>query len=311
LGFSVKVIPFFARRILFSLVTFFIIVSAVFFLLRLAPGGPFDGERRLTPEIEVNLLAAYDLDAPLPVQFGRFWQKLIRGDLGPSFKQKDFTVNELIATGLPVSMALGFSSILVAISLGTAIGTLAGFNQGRALDTFAMSLNNLNLAIPTIVAAPIMVLVFSIMLSLFPTGGAESARHFILPVAALAIPFSAQIARLVRGGVAEVLHEPHIKTARSKGLPTSRLVCRHILPIALIPVVSFLAPATAGLLTGSVVVEQIFDLPGIGRYFVEGALNRDYTLVMGVTIVYACAILLFNLLADLLYGLLDPRIRGV
>lgn len=298
-----------AKRLLFSVVTFFVIVTTVFLLLRAAPGGPFDGERSLTPQIEANLRAAYDLDAPLPAQLARYWLRLAQGDFGPSFKQKDFSVGELVASGLPVSAALGGGALLLALCIGLVLGMFAGMHPASGLDNMVMGLNNINLAIPTIVAAPIMVLVFSIALRAFPAGGADSPMHFVLPIVALAIPLSASIARLVRGGVREVLTEPHVRTARSKGLPELRVVRRHILPIALIPLVSYMAPAAASLLTGSVVVEQVFDLPGMGRYFVEGALNRDYTLVMGVTVVYAFAILTFNLMADVLYGVLDPRIR--
>ncbi|NKB99244.1 MAG: ABC transporter permease subunit [Pseudomonadales bacterium] len=300
---------FLVRRLVFAAITFFTIVTVVFFLVRIAPGGPFDGERRLPPEIEQNLRAAYNLDAPLYEQYGRFMARLVQGDLGPSFKQKDFSINELIAAGLPVSMGLGISALLVALFLGLLLGTAAGFNQGTAIDRTLMGLSNFNLAIPTIVSAPLMVLFFSVILSLFPAGGADSIWHFVLPTFALAIPFSAELARLVRGGVAEAMYEPHVRTAYAKGIGTVRTINRHVLPIAVLPMISYLAPAAAGLLTGTVVIEQVFNLPGIGRYFVDGALNRDYTLVMGVTIVYSLAILIFNLIADIAYGLVDPRIR--
>jgi oligopeptide transport system permease protein len=299
------------KRLLFAAITFFVIVSVVFFLLRLAPGGPFDGERRMPPEIEANLKAAYDLDAPLPMQYLKFLGKLVQGDLGPSFKQKDFTVNELIAAGLPVSLTLGAMALVGALFLGLSIGITAGLRPGSTLDGLLMATSNLNIAVPTIVAAPLMVLLFSVTLSWFPAGGADSAWHFVLPATALAIPLSAEIARLMRGSIAEVGYEPHVMTAHSKGLGMPRIIYRHMLPIASIPLISFLGPAMAGLLTGSVVAEQIFDLPGIGRYYVQGALNRDYTLVMGVTIVYSFAILSFNLLVDIAYGFIDPRIRVV
>lgn len=297
------------KRLLFAGVTFFIIVTVVFFLLRLAPGGPFDGERRLPPEIEANLKAAYDLDAPLIIQYGRFLVRLAQGDLGPSFKQKDFSVNDLIAEGLPVSAALGAAALLLALAIGLSIGITAGLRPGSTLDGVLMTASNINLAIPTIVAAPLMVLIFSVGLSWFPAGGADTAWHFVLPAIALAIPLSADIARILRGGVAEAATEPHVRTARSKGLSTPRIVYRHMLPIASIPLMSYLGPAVAVMLTGTVVAEQVFDLPGIGRYYIQAALNRDYTLVMGVTIVYAFAILTLNLLVDLTYGIIDPRIR--
>jgi oligopeptide transport system permease protein len=212
---------------------------------------------------------------------------------------------------LPVSAKLGGLALLLGTLLGLTVGTLAGLNQQRFLDRFLMTISNINLAIPTIVSAPLLVLVFSVMLRWLPGGGADTGLHFLLPSVALALPLSAEIARLTRGSVAEAKLEPHVVTALSKGLSRTRITLRHIMPIAIIPVLSFLGPAAAGLLTGTVVAEQIFDLPGIGRYYVQAALNRDYTLVMGVTIVYAAAILTFNLIVDLLYGYFDPRIRAV
>ena len=300
---------FLLRRLLFTAVTFLVVVTSVFFLLRLAPGGPFDGERRLPPEIEANLRAAYQLDAPLPAQYARYLANLVRGDLGPSFRQKDFSVNELVSAGLPTSLALGGGALLLALAIGLSVGITAGLNPGSTLDNLLMSLNNLNLALPTIVVAPLLVLIFAVTLSWLPAGGAGGATHFVLPVLALALPYSAAIGRLVRGGVVAQSGSPHVRTAHAKGLPRARIVRRHVLPLACIPLVSYLGPAAAGLLTGSVVVEQIFDLPGIGRYFVQGALDRDYTLVMGVVVVYTIAISLFNFLVDLTYGWLDPRIR--
>ena len=296
-------------RALVSLLTFWVIVSLVFFMVRAAPGGPFDGERRLPPEVEANLLAAYNLDQPLPRQYLDYLGMLLVGDLGPSFKQKDFSVNELIGAGLPVSLGIGLGALLIALSFGVSIGLLAGLTPGSKLDAALMGAANLGLALPSIVLAPLAVLLFAVWLGWLPAGGVGSPAHFILPPIALALPFVAAIARLTRGSVAETLLEPHIMTARAKGLPRRRIVFRHILPIALLPVLSFLGPAAAALLTGSVVIEQVFELPGIGRYFVQAALNRDYTLVMGVVVVYAAFILIFNLLVDLCYARLDPRIR--
>jgi oligopeptide transport system permease protein len=296
-------------RIGFALVTFWVIVTVVFFLMRLAPGGPFDGERRLPPEVEANMLAAYNLDKSLPRQYLSYLGMLAEGDLGPSFRQKDFSVNELVAAGLPVSIGVGACALVLATLSGIAIGAGAGLKPGSRRDTWLMGATNLGIATPSIVLAPLAILIFSVWLAWLPAGGGGGIAHFVLPPIALALPFAAAIARLTRGSVAEVLTNPHVQTARSKGLPESLVVRRHILPLALLPVVSFLGPAAAALLTGSVVIEQIFDLPGIGRYFVQGALNRDYTLVMGVVVVYAALILFFNLLVDLAYSLLDPRIR--
>jgi oligopeptide transport system permease protein len=296
-------------RTLLTLVTFWVIVTLVFFLMRLAPGGPFDGERRLPPEVEANLQAAYNLDKPLPRQYLNYLGMLARGDLGPSFKQKDFSVGELVMSGLPVSLTVGGLALAISLVLGITLGVRSGLNPGSLSDTLVMGTANLGLAIPSIVSAPLFVLVFAVWLGWLPAGGAGTPAHYVLPSLALALPFVAAIARLTRGSVAEVREEPHVITARAKGLPAARVIRRHILPIALLPVLSYLGPASAALLTGSVVIEQVFDLPGIGRYFVMAALNRDYTLVMGVVVVYAAFILLFNLAVDLCYARLDPRIR--
>ncbi len=296
-------------RALVSLLTFWVIVTLVFFMVRAAPGGPFDGERRLPPEVEANLLAAYNLDKPLPEQYLDYLGMLAAGDLGPSFKQKDFSVNDLISAGLPVSLGVGLSALVIALTFGIGIGLFAGLAPGSKTDAALMGAANLGLALPSIVLAPLAVLLFAVWLGWLPAGGIGSPAHFVLPPIALALPFVAAIARLTRGSVAETLLEPHVMTARAKGLPQRRIVIRHLLPTALLPVLSFLGPAAAALLTGSVVIEQVFELPGIGRYFVQAALNRDYTLVMGVVVVYAAFILLFNLLVDLCYARLDPRIR--
>ena len=296
-------------RIALSLLTFWAVVTLVFFLLRLAPGGPFDGERKLPPEVEANLMAAYHLDRPLGEQYLNYLVMLGRGDLGPSFKQKDFSVNELIGAGLPVSLAVGLAALVISLLLGVALGTRAGLKPGSATDVVVMGITNLGIALPSIVLAPLAVLCFAVWLRWLPAGGTGSPAHFILPPLTLALPFVAAIARLTRGSVTEVLLEPHVTTARAKGLPHARIVIRHVLPNALLPVLSFLGPASVALLTGSVVIEQVFELPGIGRYFVQAALNRDYTLVMGVVVVYAAFILCFNLLVDVCYARLDPRIR--
>lgn len=302
-------VRFLLTRLLLTLATFWVIVTLVFFLLRLAPGGPFDGERRLPPEVEANLLAAYQLDRPLPEQYLQYLGMLSRGDLGPSFRQKDFSVAELVVSGLPVSLAVGALAFLIALGGGLALGIKAGLNTGSRTDLLVMGTANIGLAVPAIITAPLLALVFAVWLGWLPAGGIGTPAHYLLPAAALAAPFLAAIARLMRGSVAEALQEPHITTAKAKGLPRSRIVRRHVVPIAVLPVLSFLGPAAAALLTGSVVVEQVFELPGIGRYFVQAALNRDYTLVMGVVVVYAAFILSFNLLVDVCYAQLDPRIR--
>ena len=297
-------------RVLLTVIAFLAIITLVFLLLRLAPGGPFDGERRLPPDIETNLRAAYHLNEPLPQQYLRYLSALARGDLGPSFRQKDFTVNELVARGLPVSLALGSGALVVALLLGLPLGLVAGMSPGTPLDRGLMGVAGLGTALPAIILGPVAVLVFAVKLDWLPAAGCDSAAHFVLPIVTLALPWVTAIARVLRTSTAETLSLPHIRTAYGKGLPTRRIVLNHVLPLALVPVIAFLGPATAGLLTGSVVVEQVFELPGIGRYFVQAALNRDYTLVMGVTIVYASLLLICNLLADLIVLWLDPRARA-
>jgi oligopeptide transport system permease protein len=296
-------------RLLVLVATFFTIVTLSFFLMRLAPGGPFDGDRRLPPEVEANLRAAYHLDEPLPRQFVRYVAQIVRGDLGPSFKQKDFTVNELIAEGLPVSLTVGGLALVLAVTGGIALGTFAALHLGTRRDRAVMGFAALGLALPSFVVAPLLVLTFALTLRALPAAGFETPAHFVLPCVALAAPFLAAIARLTRGSVAEVLTLPHVTTARAKGLPRRRIVLRHVLPSALAPVVSFIGPAAAAMLAGSVVIEEVFALPGIGRYFVQAALNRDYTLVMGAVTVYAALILALNLAVDFCYAWLDPRLR--
>ena len=297
------------RRLAFALIALWAVSSATFLLVRLAPGGPFDGERRLPPAVEANLRAAYHLDESLAAQYARYMGMLARGDLGPSFRQKDFSVNELMAEGLPVSLTVGGLALTLALSAGVGLGAFAALRPDAPRDRTLTVLATLALALPPIVVAPALVLAFAVFLGWFPAGGVGTAWHYVLPVVALALPFAAAFARLARGSVAESLARPHVLTAHAKGLPKMRVLRRHVLPSALLPVVSFAGPAAAAMLAGSVVVEQVFSLPGIGRYFAQGALNRDYTLVTGGVVVYAALVLLFNLLADLLYARLDPRIR--
>lgn len=305
------------RRVLGAIPTLLIIITLAFFMMRIAPGGPFDGERRLPPDVEANIAAAYDLDKPLYQQYLIYLGRLVRGDLGPSFRARDFTVTELIGSGLPVSIRLGLSAITVALLFGTAFGVFAALRQNRPGDYSVMAFAMIGITIPTFVTAPLLTLVFGVYgLSLFgfevslPVGGWNGGafRNMILPVIVLALPQIAMISRLTRGSMVEVLRSNYVRTARSKGLSSWRVVTRHAMRAGLLPLVSYLGPAMAALLTGSLVVEQIFGLPGIGRYFVQGALNRDYTLVMGVVIFYASFIILLNLVADILYRVLDPRV---
>lgn len=302
---------FLFRRLLGALPTLFVIVTITFFLIRLAPGGPFDQEQRLPPEIAANLHAAYGLDQPLLVQYGRYLRGLVQGDFGPSFKYRDFTVTELIADGLPLSVTLGLSAVLVAVFIGVPLGSLAALRRNRWPDHALMIVAVIGIALPGFVIAPLLALVFGIYLEWLPVAGWEPGRltDLILPTLALALPVIAIVARLMRASLLEVLSSNHIRSARARGLSEWRVITRHALRPALLPVVSYLGPATAAVLTGSLVVETIFDIPGIGRYLVQGALNRDYTLVMGMVIVFATLTLALNLLVDLAYGWLDPRVR--
>ncbi len=302
---------FLLRRLLISIPTLLVIITIAFFMMRIAPGGPFDEERALPPQIEKNMLAAYDLDQPLIVQYFRYLTGVLQGDFGPSYKYRDFTVAELLITGFPPSLKVGGTAILLAIIIGITLGTIAAVRQNSAVDHAVMATAMTGIAIPNFVMAPFLTLIFGVFLGVLPVAGwgGGSLRNLILPVIALALPQIAYIARLTRGSMIETLSADFIRTARAKGLSERMVVTRHALQGAILPVVSYLGPATAQLISGSLVIEQIFGIPGIGRYFIQGALNRDYTLVMGTVIVYALLILILNLIVDLLYRLLDPRMH--
>lgn len=296
-------------RLASALPTLFLVVVAAFFLTRAAPGGPFDKDRQLAPEIEARLQASYNLDESMPEQFGRYLSALVRGDLGPSFRYADYSVAEMIAAALPVSLTLGVLAMALALALGIPIGALAALRKGHWPDRVVMAISMIGISIPNFVVAPVLVLLFAVTLKWLPAGDMGTAKHFVLPVIALALPQIAYIARLTRGAMVDVLRANFIRTARAQGHSDWVVVVRHALKPTLIPVVSYLGPAIVMLLSGSVVVEQIFVLPGLGKLFVEAALNRDYTVVMGIVIFYGVLIIAFNLLVDLLYGCLDPRVR--
>ncbi|MGY6586815.1 MAG: oligopeptide ABC transporter permease OppB [Wenzhouxiangella sp.] len=299
------------KRLLGAIPTLLILVTIAFFLIRIAPGGPFDDDRNLPPEIIANLEAKYNLDQPLMMQYVNYLGSVLRGDLGPSFQYSDFTVNELIAEGFPVSIRLGLSALIVALLFGVLIGTIAAWRQNSRLDYALMGTAMTGIAIPNFVLAPILILLFAVYMGWLPAGGwgGGQLRNMVLPVIALALPYMAYVARLTRGSMVETLRSDFVRTARAKGLPEWKILGKHSLKVALLPVVSYLGPAAAAIITGSVVIEQIFGLPGMGRYFVQGALNRDYTLVMGVVIVIGLLIVVFNLIVDIIYALIDPRIR--
>ncbi len=298
------------QRLLSAIPTLLILITVAFFLIRIAPGGPFDSEKALPPEIQANLEQSYRLDDPLVMQYLRYLGDIVQFDFGPSFHYRDWTVNQLIAQGAPVSFTLGGIALVLAFLLGTAIGVVAALRQNRPADYLTMSVAMIGISIPNFVIAPLLVLLFAITLGWLPAGGWDgSLQRMVLPAIALALPMVAYVARITRGSMIEVLHSSFIRTARAKGLPEREVILRHALKPALLPVISYLGPAAAGILTGSVVIERIFTIPGIGSHFVQGALNRDYTLVMGVVIFYGVLIIVFNYLVDLIYAWLDPRIR--
>jgi len=301
-----------ARRMMTALPTLAAIIILSFLLMRVAPGGPFDGERALDPETRDALMAAYGLDRPLPEQIALYVGRIVQGDFGPSLVYRDFTVTDLVAQGLPVSLILGALALIVALLLGLAAGLSAAAQAGSGWDRALMLGMTMLTAFPTFVTGPLLVLVFGLWAGWLPVSGLGDGdpAHLILPVIALALPVAGAIAKLSRAGLAEILGQDHIRAARARGLAPATVLVRHALRPALVPVASYLGPAAASLLTGAVVIETIFALPGLGRYFVQGALNRDYPLVLGVVTLYAALIILFNLIADLVYGWLDPRIRG-
>jgi len=298
-------------RLLTAIPTLLVLVTLAFFMMRAAPGGPFDGERNLPPEIEAAIETQYHLDEPLPRQYLRYLADLARGDLGPSFQYEGYRVSELIRAGLPVSALLGGLALVLSLGVGVPIGMVAAQRSHQWIDHLLMTVSMLGVCVPAFVVAPLLILVFAVTLGWLPAGGWHGGhwRDVLLPVVALALPQIAYIARLTRTAMVDVLQAPYILAARAKGLPVRRVFWRHALRPTLLPVLSYLGPAAAALITGSVVIEQIFSIPGLGRYFVQAALNRDYTLVLGVVLVYGSLIILFNFVVDALYGVLDPRVR--
>lgn len=302
-------LAYITKRIAGTIPTLFIIVTIAFFMIRLAPGGPFDSERAVPPEIAENLERVYHLNDPLYVQYGYYLANVLKGDFGPSFKYQDYTVSELIQQGFPVSLKLGLLAIILALVIGLLLGVTAALRQNGLVDYVVMTLAMIGVAIPNFVMAPVLVLVFAVFLGWLPAGGWGNLKQMVLPVIALSLPQIATVARMTRASLIETLNTPYIRTAKAKGVPPRLLLFRHASKATMLPIISWLGPATAAIITGSVVVEQIFGLPGIGRHFVNGALNRDYTLVMGVVVFYGVLIIVMNLLVDLLYAWLDPRIR--
>ena len=299
------------RRLLTAIPTMFVIVTLAFFLIRVAPGGPFNQERGLSPEIKANLEAQFGLNDPLWLQYVNYLKNLLHGNFGPSYNLPDFTVGELFANGLPISVQLGSMALALALLVGGSLGIAAALNQNKLGDYAVIATATAGSTIPTFVIAPVIQLLFGLTWNLLPIGGWGDGAFLnkIGPALTLALPQIAIVARLMRGSMIDALRAHHIRTARALGLSDWSVIVKHALRGAVLPIVSYAGPAAAALLTGSIIVETIFAIPGVGRYFVDAALNRDYTLVMGTVVVIAMFTILFNLIVDILYAVVDPRVR--
>ena len=300
------------RRLLGAIPTILLVIVLAFVMVRAAPGGPFDDERALSPDIEANIARYYNLDESLPRQFFRYLGGVIRGDLGPSYRYRDTTVSELIAEALPVSLRIGGMAMLLAIAVGVGSGIIAALKKNSVADRVVMGFAMLGISVPVFVLAPVFVLFLAVKLQWLPAGWSSTPglSKYVLPVVSLALPQIAYIARLSRASLIDVLSSDFVRTARAQGLSRASIIRYHALKPAMLPVLSYMGPAIAVVLTGSVVIEEIFGIPGVGQFFVRGAMNRDYTLVLGIVIFYAVLIVVLNLIVDLLYGLIDPRIRA-
>jgi len=302
-------VQYVVRRLLIFIPVLFVVATVTFFLIRLAPGGPFSSEKAVSDEALRQIEAQYDLDAPLFAQYGKYLWNLLHGDLGPSLKRPNRSVIEWILLKFPVSIELGLYGLLVALCLGLPAGILAAWRQNTSTDYAVMSVAMIGICVPNFVLGPLLVYVFAIRLGWLPVALWEIPSDKILPAVTLGAVYAAYIARLTRASLLEVISQDYVRTARAKGLSEPRVVLAHGLPNALQPVVAFLGPAAAGLLTGSFVVENIFGVPGLGSEFVNAALNRDYTMIMGTVLVFAVLVMLFNLAVDLVQAWLDPRLR--
>jgi len=303
-----------ARHTLFRLLglipTLLMLITVAFFLMRVAPGGPFDTERVLPADIKANMEAKYHLDEPLYAQYFRYLGQVAVFDFGPSVQYRDWSVNELLGRGIPISLTIGLAAMVLAFFLGTALGITAALKQNTRVDYSLMGVAMLGISIPNFVIAPILILLLAVYAGWLPAGGWDwKISSMVLPVMTLAMPVTAYIARLTRGSMIEVMHSNFIRSARAKGLPERTVIHRHALRPALLPVISYMGPATAAMISGSVVIERVFSIPGLGSYFIQGALNRDYTLVMGVVIFYGVLILILNFMVDLIYAWLNPKVR--
>ena len=300
---------FILRRLLWLVPTLFIIVTLSFFVIRLAPGGPFASEKDVPPEVLEDLNRQYGFDRPVPIQYLKYVGNLLQGDLGYSTKYPQRTVNEIIAIGFPVTMTIASVAVIWALAIGIPAGIIGAVRQNTPLDYAAMAFAMIGISIPSFVLGPLLILIFAMSMFLLPPGGWGTWQHVILPGITLGTIRAAYIARLTRGGLLEIVRSDFVRTARAKGLSERMIIWRHMLKGGLAPVVTYLGPAIAYMLVGSVVVEKIFHVPGIGPYFVDAAFNRDYSLVMGIIVLESTFLLLMNLVVDICYAFLDPRIR--
>ncbi|KOP81738.1 ABC transporter permease [Cytobacillus solani] len=297
------------KRLLYMLISLWLIITATFFFMRIAPGNPFTSEKQLPPEIEANLNAHYGLDKPWYAQYGDYLLKVVKWDFGPSFKYKSQTVNDLISEGFPVSFILGMEAILLAVAFGLILGIIAALKHNKWQDYTAMIIAVAGISVPSFIMATFLQYFLAIKMGIFPVARFETFMHTILPALALASTPMAFIARLTRSSMLEVMSNDYIKTAKAKGLSQGVITVKHAIRNALLPVVTYMGPLTAGILTGSFVIERIFGIPGLGAHFVTSITNRDYTVIMGVTVFYSIILLASILLVDIAYGIIDPRIK--
>ncbi|MGL4828767.1 MAG: oligopeptide ABC transporter permease OppB [Vibrio sp.] len=304
-------LKFIAKRIFEAIPTMLVLITISFFLMRYAPGNPFSSERPLPPEVMANINAKYGLDKPVSEQYLTYLTNIVQGDFGPSFKYKDYTVNELISGALPVSVKIGLAAFVFTVIMGVTVGTIAALKQNTWIDYTIMSTAMIGVVMPSFVLAPVLIYIFAINFNIFPAGGWHDGgfRYMALPVLGMSLLYVATFARITRGSMIETLNSNFIRTARAKGLSYGYIVVKHALKPAMLPVVSYMGPAFVGIITGSVVIETIFGLPGIGKLFVNAAFNRDYSLVMGVTILIGFLFILFNAIVDILLAYIDPKIR--
>ena len=305
-------IRFIIRRLVSLIPTLFLIVTFSFFIMKAAPGGPFSAERSVPPEVLANINKVYHLDEPLMKQYVRYLGDMLQGNLGPSFRYKDYTVNELIGNTLPNSLILGITALCGALFFGLLVGLISAVKRNSFADYAAMSVAVIGISIPLFVIGPILMFIFAVKLKWLPTSGWITGRQglktLVMPALALSLPYFAYIARLSRASILDVLRSDYIRTAYAKGLSYPTVLFKHALKGAMLPVISYLGPAFAGIITGSVVIEKIFLVPGLGTFFVQSALNRDYTLIMGTVIMYSIILIMMNFFVDILYAVIDPRI---